>query len=504
MLQHRMGGLMKSFTKKITSVTAAAVMALCSSNIGFSFGADTETKEKCTIHYDLSGDGVYIPDDEDGNPQTIEDDETAPNTSVFVTNVEPARDGYIFSCWSYDDIRAFTPGSAMQVYDDDVTLHPVWVDEEDDVFHKVIFRVEKDGVIDKDAEKIVPPQNMITGRYVVIPNYTFPIEGYKQRGWTDGVNEFDGDTKIVVRDEDIILRPNLKKIYMLRYSAGDVDGIIGTTSQEYENIETGSTNLQGADRFSRIGYEIESWHCVTDGKDYAPTANFIMPSSDVLMVPNWVPIRYVIVFRPGTGSKDNIKVPGYTGTEITVPECTVTKAGFTFGGWQLDDTVVQPGEQYTIKGTAPGLGIAFNAIWNAEGSDVTTTSTTTSATTTTVTSTTSANTTTTSETTSTTSTTSDTSTATTSTTTGGTAKTVYGDSNCDGTVELADAILLMQAMANPDKYGTKGSDEKHLTDQGVINGDVDSSVVGITANDALMIQEFLLHKINTLDPAAKA
>ena len=81
---------------------------------------------------------------------------------------------------------------------------------------------------------------------------------------------------------------------------------------------------------------------------------------------------------------------------------------------------------------------------------------------------------------------------------------VYGDSNCDGTVELADAILLMQSMANPNKYGTKGSDEKHLTDQGVLNGDVDSSVVGITANDALMIQEFLLHKINTLTPAAKA
>ena len=491
---------MKSIAKTITSLTAAAVMTFCSANIGMSFGADTETKDKCIVHYDLSGEGIFIPDDEDGNPQSIEDEETSPNSSIFITDIEPEREGYYFSCWTYDDVYAYTAGSVMQVFDDDITLHPVWVEKGDTTVHKITFRVEYDGVIDTAAEKAVPPQKQVAGRYVTIPHTSFAPAGYKQRGWTDGIHEFPGDSKMLVGNEDIILRPNLKKIYMLRYSVGDVDGIIGTTSQEYENAETVATNLQAADRFSRIGYEIKSWHCVTDGKDYEPNAYYVMPSSDVLMVPNWEPIRYVVVFRPGTGTKDNIKVPGYTGSEITVPECTVTKDGFTFGGWQIEDTIVQPGEQYTIKGAAPGLGISFNAVWNAAGSEVTT-STTTTVTTTTTTS--SETTTTSNETTSTTSTTSDT-TITTSTTSGPVSEIVYGDSNCDGTVELADAILLMQSMANPNKYGTKGSDEKHLTDQGVINGDVDSSVVGITANDALMIQEFLLHKINTLTPAAKA
>ena len=28
---------------------------------------------------------------------------------------------------------------------------------------------------------------------------------------------------------------------------------------------------------------------------------------------------------------------------------------------------------------------------------------------------------------------------------------VYGDTNCDGNVELADAILIMQSLANPDR-----------------------------------------------------
>ncbi|WP_303765854.1 glycosyl hydrolase [Ruminococcus flavefaciens] len=67
-----------------------------------------------------------------------------------------------------------------------------------------------------------------------------------------------------------------------------------------------------------------------------------------------------------------------------------------------------------------------------------------------------------------------------------------GDVNCDGTVELADAILIMQSLANPNKYGTDGSDEQHITEKGQRNGDVDKGVVGITANDALEIQRYLL------------
>ena len=67
-----------------------------------------------------------------------------------------------------------------------------------------------------------------------------------------------------------------------------------------------------------------------------------------------------------------------------------------------------------------------------------------------------------------------------------------GDVNCDGKVDLADAILIMQALANPNKYGLEGSYEKHITSQGQINGDVDKSVKGLTPNDALIIQEYLL------------
>lgn len=69
---------------------------------------------------------------------------------------------------------------------------------------------------------------------------------------------------------------------------------------------------------------------------------------------------------------------------------------------------------------------------------------------------------------------------------------VPGDTNCDGTVELSDAILIMQSLANPNKYGIEGSDQNHLTEQGRINGDVEGGKNGLTSNDALEIQRKLL------------
>ncbi|SHM27477.1 hypothetical protein SAMN04487860_102336, partial [Ruminococcus flavefaciens] len=69
---------------------------------------------------------------------------------------------------------------------------------------------------------------------------------------------------------------------------------------------------------------------------------------------------------------------------------------------------------------------------------------------------------------------------------------IKGDANCDGTVDMGDVVLIMQALANPNKYGVNGSNELHITLQGAENGDVDTSVKGLTVGDALKIQRYLL------------
>ena len=76
----------------------------------------------------------------------------------------------------------------------------------------------------------------------------------------------------------------------------------------------------------------------------------------------------------------------------------------------------------------------------------------------------------------------------------------YGDANCDEDVDMADAVLIMQSIANPDKFAIGGRDENALTAQGAANADVDRSSPGLTGKDALMVQKYLLGAVNTLVP----
>ncbi|MCR4639419.1 glycoside hydrolase family 9 protein [Ruminococcus sp.] len=109
--------------------------------------------------------------------------------------------------------------------------------------------------------------------------------------------------------------------------------------------------------------------------------------------------------------------------------------------------------------------------------EVTTTTTTTSATTTTTTST----------------TTTTTESTTTATNKPDKAVTLAGDANCDGAVDMSDVVIIMQALANPNKFDINGTDEHHLTEQGAVNADVSERGNGMTTADALEIQRYLLH-----------
>lgn len=93
-------------------------------------------------------------------------------------------------------------------------------------------------------------------------------------------------------------------------------------------------------------------------------------------------------------------------------------------------------------------------------------------------------------------------TATTTTTTTTTTKPVEeglaGDANCNNTIELADAVLVLQALANPDLYGENGSHANHMTAKGAANADVYQKGTGLTGQDALSIQKYMVKLIPAL------
>ena len=66
----------------------------------------------------------------------------------------------------------------------------------------------------------------------------------------------------------------------------------------------------------------------------------------------------------------------------------------------------------------------------------------------------------------------------------------WGDANCDGGIDMSDAVAIMQSLANPNKY--------QLSNQGKFNADVYEAGSGITTNDAFVIQKYLLGLIKSL------
>ncbi|MDE6091920.1 MAG: dockerin type I repeat-containing protein, partial [Ruminococcus sp.] len=68
---------------------------------------------------------------------------------------------------------------------------------------------------------------------------------------------------------------------------------------------------------------------------------------------------------------------------------------------------------------------------------------------------------------------------------------VYGDANEDGEVNISDAVLIMQSIANPEEF--------KITEQGKLNGDVYNTGDGITNNDALIIQYVEIKTITAAD-----
>lgn len=365
---------MNTIIKKLTAAASSAVIAVCSVGFNYSFGADTEEKTY-KVHFELGDDVTIVPDD-DGNVPDIKDREGTFDSTLIIPTAELQREGYYFKGWTDDNVYGYIGGRVYHIPDHDVTITPVWQKKDDKVYHTVKFSVVIDGEVREDYEKMVPGEKVRAGALVEIPMNVFPRSGYTQSGWTDGTHVFAGQQYIVVGDEDITLEPNWCKKYKLTYTVGDADRINGAVKQEYEVMETGAVNLQSNDRFSRSGFNIIGWHCETDGQDYKCDQKFVMPANDVVMTPIWNPINYTIVFFANTGSsKDDIRVKGKTDTTIQVPECTVKRDGYTFGGWQRDDKIYQAGEDFLIEGAQPGIGISFKAVWNAEGSETTTTTT---------------------------------------------------------------------------------------------------------------------------------
>ncbi len=445
----------KKLLTRLTAVTSVCVLAMCCTAVEVS-AEDTVEVSDITISFDCSDEGVVVKDED---KEFLEPITVSPTSSITIPEAFPKREGYAFSCWTYDGIHAYIYGDTFRSPDgNDVTLKPVWVMDDSEVKYNLKYEVEQNGEI-IDTSKELPDRKLYAGQIVTIPLNSYAYGDFAHFSWNCDGTELRGDEKFIMPAHDVTITPAWKRRYKVIYTVGDVDRVVGTTRQEYIQPETLPTGLQADNRFSRNGFKLVGWLCDDDNKVY-PTSypTYIMPSHDVTFTAVWEAKEYTVVFKQDKNSKNNIKVKGLTDTEITTPTATITQEGKYLAGWKdtEDGTVYPAGSQYMIKGAIAGKGIVLEAVW-ADGEPPATTTaqsaeTTTSATTTTTVTTAQSS---------------------------GVPPIMWGDANDNGKVNISDDELIMKSISNPSEY--------KLSETGKANSDVVGND-GITNSDALAIQ----------------
>lgn len=482
---------MKKF-KKMTALLSAMTMTLCGISGVFCAVAAEDSAESSGVKVSFN-----ITDDMTPSLKTdvsLFENPEIDNVSCTVPIGTFEKDGYMFSGWTIDGIRGFLPGETYIFPEGttEVIFEPVWYDvyaEGHDVTYDLTYKGEK-----IEYPEWLKDTKASAGQFVT-PNYTeIQIDGaYTHEVMLDDYKLLYGQ-HFVMPDEDVVITPIWFARINFIFYAGDVDRLNGSTLQTFPKNEASSTDLPASDRFSRDGFNLVGWLSDYDGKVYKPLETVVAPDVDVTFTAVWEAKKYTIVFKQGNGGK-NLKVDGFTDTNIICPEPDITVDGKYFAGWKDDNGNIYPaGSEYTILGAMPGVGIMLNAVWSDGEPPATTepvsTTTTTSAETTTTTSSSGTST----ETTTTVSA-PETSTETTVSTSEKPDSAIIGDANEDGKVTIADAASIIQALGNPDKYS--------LSEQGMENAQNCDGVAGLTAMDALAIQKLEAGMISSLPDIAE-
>ncbi len=171
--------------------------------------------------------------------------------------------------------------------------------------------------------------------------------------------------------------------HTLKYSAGDVEGVVGTREVSFERMSYVSFDVADSKRFSRKGYTLSSWYVPLTGETINTGSMYTMPDSDITFIANWTSEVYKITFAGKYGvtanNEKNIYMNAECGSEMILPENEFMYKGYKFAGWKYNNVTYQPGDSFIVPALITGEKIVFSAVWKRSYATVTTAVTTTPA-----------------------------------------------------------------------------------------------------------------------------
>lgn len=433
---------MNKILTNFTALLSAAVMTVCSCGAASALAIDDNADSSTKVSFNISG-NLNI-DDYEPSSKTDPDDFAEFSTSgrsFVIPDGTFTKEGYTFSGWSFDGIVGYLPGDRAYLPEDEdeVVLSAMWTKDEDELLKVKYDLVYKGEPIEKPfafKDKYGRPGKVYTPLFSKIELDHAFSKGYTCDDLIEGQTVvIPSDSRIIMPDHEITLKPIFLEMVTFTYYAGDVDRVNGNPSYTFPRNEGSTAELADSTRLSRNGFALTGWLSDYDGKVYEPEQTVDVPDVDVVFTAVWTPINYNIVFNPGNKAP-TIKVRGLTDTSIVCPDPETAVEGKKFAGWKdSSGRMYAVGSEYFIEGVMPGLGISLSGVWIDKDADMPIYAN------------------------------------------------IFGDANNDGELSVADAAAIMQYLGNKEQFPLSG--------QGAANADCFNTGDGITTKDATAVQRYL-------------
>lgn len=318
-----------------------------------------------TVTYIAGADGVTVPESRQYLIGTVVTVEKA-----------PTRAEHTFGGWKLNDTTTYQPGDTFKITQN-VTLTAQWTAP------GTVTLAYHAGLAAGNAPAAVTVK--IGGTATVAGGSDLNQEGYTFLGWTTGAEKTvdspealptvsigrlyqAGETLTLTKDTDLYpmwIRTELLSTYRLvlyRANGGD-DSAIQSTA--FLTAEKSVAVMAGEP--VREGYTFGGWNTQADGQGTAYQKGTSVPvDGNVTLYAVWTAKDTFHVTYHANGAENDVTVPmdntAYQGGTIVTVKTGLTREGYVFGGWKLNDTdtIYQPGQTFPITES-----VTLYAVWTA-------------------------------------------------------------------------------------------------------------------------------------------
>ena len=218
------------------------------------------------------------------------------------------------------------------------------------------------------GEGTMEPAHLIWGVSTKLPANAFTKTGHTFAGWsrTRALIADQADMADAVAGHDGV-QIELKASWTPNAFGVSFDANGGAGSMDPIEVVYGQEQNLPANAFTRTGYTFAGWATASDGAatvSDGSDASALSTGDDVVLYATWNPIHYTIRFVAGEGAGSAMADANVAYNEkYALPECSYTKEGHDFAGWQYGDDVFAAGAEVEKLANTEGAIIEMTATY---------------------------------------------------------------------------------------------------------------------------------------------